>query len=165
VSSIDALAIDVDGVLTDNTFLWGPNGEELKRFSFADVMGISRARQKGVVFALISGEASPLVTRFADKMGIVHVFMGCKDKASAFRTFTETVGVPLARAGFVGNDINDVGAMAIAGVAAAPADAHASARRCARIVTQAKGGEGAVREVLDLLVLEPDGSAASKGAP
>lgn len=161
MGTIDALAIDVDGVLTDNTFTWGPNGEELKRFSFADVMGISRARQRGLVFALISGEASPLVTRFAEKTCIEHVFMGCKDKASAFRAFAEKVGVPLARAGFMGNDINDVDAMSIAGIAAAPADAHYAAKRCAKVVTKAKGGEGAVRELIDLLVLDPPATAGA----
>jgi 3-deoxy-D-manno-octulosonate 8-phosphate phosphatase (KDO 8-P phosphatase) len=107
---------------------------------------------------LISGENSPLVTRFAEKMSITHVFMGCKDKASALRQFCEAAAIPLARTCFMGNDINDVDAMAIAGLAAAPADAHAKARACARLITRAKGGEGAVRELIDQLVLDADGS-------
>ena len=79
------IALDVDGVLTDGGFWWGPNGEEFKRFHFLDVMGIARARRSGTVFALISGEDSPLVTRFARKVGIEHVFAGSKDKATAVR--------------------------------------------------------------------------------
>src|ERR1019366_1156507 len=66
-----AIALDVDGVLTDGGFWWGPNGEEWKRFCFADVMGVSLARKSGLIVALISGEDSPLVDRFATKMGIL----------------------------------------------------------------------------------------------
>ena len=75
--------------LTDGGFWWGPNGEEFKQFNFADVMGISLGRKAGLRFALISGEASPLVDRFAEKMGIVDVYKGCKDKAAALRAFAE----------------------------------------------------------------------------
>ena len=80
---IRAVVLDVDGVLTDGAFIWGPNGEEFKSFSFRDVMGISLARKSGMIFALISGEASPLVDRFARKMGITDVHKGCTDKAAA----------------------------------------------------------------------------------
>jgi 3-deoxy-D-manno-octulosonate 8-phosphate phosphatase (KDO 8-P phosphatase) len=73
-NQIKAVALDVDGVLTDGSFWWGPNGEEFKQFNFADVMGISLGRKAGLLFALISGEASPLVDRFAEKMGIVDVY-------------------------------------------------------------------------------------------
>ena len=75
---VRAVALDVDGVLTDGTFWWGADGE-MKRFHFLDVMGIARALRGGVVFALISGENSPIVGRFAEKLGIQDVFVGCKD--------------------------------------------------------------------------------------
>ena len=78
------IALDVDGVLTDGSFWWGPNGEEWKRFSFADIMGVSLARKAGLRVALISGEDSPLVDRFAAKMGISDVYKNCKDKAERF---------------------------------------------------------------------------------
>ena len=64
------MALDVDGVLTDGGFWWGPDGQEWKRFSFRDVMGISLGRRAGLLFALISGEESALVDRFASKMAI-----------------------------------------------------------------------------------------------
>src|ERR1035441_8664802 len=87
--SIKAIALDVDGVLTDGTFWWGPDGQEWKRFSFRDVMGICRARRTGTIFALISGENSPLVDRFAEKVGIESrdIFKGCKDKDKALQKF------------------------------------------------------------------------------
>ena len=65
MEDIKAVALDVDGVLTDGTFIWGPNGEEYKQFSFSDVMGISLASKAGIIFALISGEDNSLIDRFA----------------------------------------------------------------------------------------------------
>jgi D-sedoheptulose 7-phosphate isomerase len=150
--AIKAVALDVDGVLTDDTFLWGPDGEEWKAFAFADVMGISRASRAGLVFALVSGEASPLVQRYAQKMGIEDVFAGCKDKASAVAEFAKRHGLDLAEVCFIGNDVNDVEALTACGLAAVPADAHPSARARAALVTQRPAGRGAVREVVDLLM-------------
>lgn len=147
---IRAVALDVDGVLTDGSFWWGADGE-LKRFHFLDVMGIARAIRGGVVFALISGENSPIVSRFADKLGIRDVFIGCTDKASALGEFASRYDLPLREVCFMGDDVNDVPAMRLAGVAAAPANAHFTAAKCATIQTQALGGNGAVRELLDRL--------------
>src|SRR5438270_554639 len=87
MSDIKALALDVDGVLTDGGVWWGPDGAEWKRFSFTDIMGVSLARKAGLVMALISGEDSPLVDRFAAKFQIVDVAKGCKDKAAALVAF------------------------------------------------------------------------------
>lgn len=146
------MALDVDGVLTDGTFLWGPNGEESKRFSFRDVMGISLARKAGITFALISGEASPLVDRIAEKLGITAIHKGCKDKGAALQAFAQSHGLALEDICFVGDDVNDLAAFALAGWAAAPADAHPKARAAADYVAKACGGQGAVREILDHLM-------------
>ena len=152
MANIKAVALDVDGVLTDGTFWWGVQGEELKRFSFRDVMGISRGRQAGLIFALISGENSPLVDRFAQKMGITDVYKGTKDKVDALRSFAHAHELDLSEVCFMGDDVNDVSALEIAGLAAAPADAHDSAKSKARIVTRCRAGKGAVRELIDQLL-------------
>ncbi len=149
--AIKAVALDVDGVLTDNTFWWGPNGEEWKRFAFSDVMGISLASKSGMRFALISGEPSPLVDRYAAKLGIAHVFSGSKDKAAALGEFATRSQLSVSEVCFLGNDINDLAAMALCGMSAAPADAHPEVRARVDVVTRSPGGHGAVREVLDLL--------------
>ena len=73
----------MDGVLTDGGIWWGPNGEEWKRFCFADMMGVSLARKAGLLIALISGEDSPLVDRFAAKFKLADITKGCQDKAQA----------------------------------------------------------------------------------
>jgi len=152
VKRIKAVALDVDGVLTDGMFAWGPAGEESKSFSFRDVMGISLARKSGIVFALISGEVSPLVDRFAQKMGITAVYKGCKDKGSALRDFAGCHGFSLEEICFVGDDVNDLSALSIAGFSAAPGDAHPKAKQSVAYVAHVGGGHGAVREILDYLM-------------
>lgn len=149
---VRGIALDVDGVLTDGSFWWGPNGEEFKRFHFLDVMGIARARRGGLVFALISGEDSPLVPRFATKLGIEDVYTGCRDKAAAVRAFAARHGFELADICFMGDDVNDLPAMAIVGITAAPSNAHFTVRNRATIATASAGGSGAVREMIDDLV-------------
>jgi 3-deoxy-D-manno-octulosonate 8-phosphate phosphatase (KDO 8-P phosphatase) len=131
---------------------WGPNGEEWKRFSFADIMGVSLARRAGFLLALISGENSPLVDRYAEKMLIKHVVKGCRDKAAALRDFASTAGVSLAEICFIGDDINDLPAMSISGFSAAPANATALVLKQAHFVAKAAGGHGAVRELVDALL-------------
>src|SRR5215467_5632132 len=120
LETIQAVAIDSDGGLW-----WGPNGEEWKRFCFADIMGVSLARRAGFILALISGENSPLVDRYAEKMLIRHVVKGCRDKATAVRDFASAAGVSLTEVCFMGDDVNDLPAMAISGFSAAPRNAAA----------------------------------------
>jgi 3-deoxy-D-manno-octulosonate 8-phosphate phosphatase (KDO 8-P phosphatase) len=150
--SIRAIALDVDGVLTDGTFWWGPNGEEFKRFSFLDIMGVSNGRKAGLIFALISGEDTPLLDRYATKMGIQDVHRGCKDKAAALRAFAGKYAFALGEVAFMGDDINDLAAMELAGLAAAPATAHESVLAVAHFASRRPGGRGAVREMIDLIL-------------
>lgn len=149
LANITAVALDVDGVLTDGSIWWGPDGEEWKRFHFLDIMGVSLATKAGLTFALISGEASPLVDRYAAKMNIVHVHKGCKDKAAALQAFAADIGTPLNCIAFMGDDVNDIPAMQLCGFVATPATGHAKVKAIAHLVTTATGGNGAVRELLD----------------
>ena len=157
--SIRAVAMDVDGVLTDGTVWWGTNGEEFKRFCFADVTGIPRAIQADIKLALISGESSPggmalVAQRFADKLAIVDVYKGCHDKAGAVRDFAHKHRLELSELCFIGDDIQDIPAMTIVGVAAAPGNAQPAARAVARYVAERNGGFGVVREILDAILEE-----------
>jgi 3-deoxy-D-manno-octulosonate 8-phosphate phosphatase (KDO 8-P phosphatase) len=149
---VKAIALDVDGVLTDGGVWWGPDGGEWKRFSFADIMGVSLARKAGLLVTLISGEDSPLVDRFASKMNLADITKGCKDKASALSAFAERHCLSLDEICFMGDDVNDLGAMKSAGLSAAPANARPEARDKADVVTKAFGGHGAVRELVDLIL-------------
>jgi 3-deoxy-D-manno-octulosonate 8-phosphate phosphatase (KDO 8-P phosphatase) len=152
MTSLRAIALDVDGVLTDGGIWWGPDGQEWKRFCFADIMGISLARKAGLTIALISGEDSPLVDRFARKMGIDHVEKNCKDKATALRRFAESAELPLSEICYMGDDVNDLAAMELAGLAAAPANAQPAVRQRAAFVAHNNGGNGAVRELVEAVL-------------
>jgi len=156
MKKIKAVALDIDGVLTDGTFTWGPNGEEYKRFSFSDVMGISLASKTGIVFALITGEDNAIIDRFAKKMKITHIFKGAKDKAVALISFAKKNKLELKQICFMGDDVNDIGALEIAGLSAAPANAHKSVKQKAELVTEKSGGQGAVRELLDIILTNND---------
>ncbi len=156
LQNLQAIAFDVDGVLTDGTLLWSTGTvDETKRFSFADIMGISLLRRLGIKLALISGEPSPLVDRYAQKMHLHYVVKGTRDKSTALREFTNRFNVPLEHACFFGDDVNDLFAMEIAGLCACPANAAAEVREYVGergFVSTMDGGLGAVREFADSLL-------------
>lgn len=144
--------MDVDGVLTDGTVLLDAAGGESKRISFADIMGVSLGRRSGLLFALVSGESGPSLDQIAKKFGIGEVYGGCKDKASAVRDFAARHDLELAEICFIGDDVNDVPALELCGLAVTPAGSHAAAMAKAGVVTSKSGGRGAVREVIDALL-------------
>ena len=152
LAAIRALALDVDGTLTDGGLWWSVTGDETKRFCFADVMGVSLARRAGLRITLISGEDSPLVDRYAAKLLLEDVTRGCRDKAAALRTFAERRALRLDEICYMGDDVNDLPAMQISGLAAAPADAHSEVLAVASFICTRPGGNGAVREVVDALL-------------
>ena len=155
LTTLQAIAFDVDGVLTDGTLTWSPNGDESKSFSFTDIMGISLLRRIGIKMALISGEASPLVDLYAKKMHIPFVAKGTRDKATALRDFAAKFDLDLTQTCFFGDDVNDLFAMEIAGLCACPANAapeviaHVTEHG---FVSGAPGGHGAVRGFADAIL-------------
>jgi 3-deoxy-D-manno-octulosonate 8-phosphate phosphatase (KDO 8-P phosphatase) len=157
LTTLQAIAFDVDGVLTDGILQWSSaSTEEFKRFSFTDIMGISLMRRLGIKMALISGEPSPLVDRYAEKMHIPFVVKGTRDKATALRQFSEKFSIPLANTCFFGDDVNDLFAMDIAGLCACPANAAADVQAHVSehngFISKHPGGHGAVREFADAIL-------------
>ncbi len=155
LDTLQAIAFDVDGVLTDGRLTWSPTGDESKSFHFTDIMGISLARRLGLKLALISGEPSPLVDRYAEKLKLHFVRKGCRDKAGAVREFASEFNIPSENICFFGDDVNDLFAMELTGRCACPADAAAEvqsyvARR--GFVSRRPGGHGAVREFVDAIL-------------
>jgi 3-deoxy-D-manno-octulosonate 8-phosphate phosphatase (KDO 8-P phosphatase) len=164
---IKAVVMDVDGVLTDGTVLLDEDGRESKRISFADIMGVSMGRRAGLLFAFVSGESGPCLDQIALKFGITDVYADCKDKAAAVRDYGARHKLALPEICFVGDDVNDVPAMEICGLAVAPAGAQSAAIKAAARVTTKSGGVGSVREVIDGLLEggwpdRPDNPAQSR---
>lgn len=149
---VRALAMDIDGVLTDGTFTWSSDGVESKSFSFEDIMGLSRARAAGIVLALISGEGGPLVERLGKKIQATFVASDCKDKARALREFSDTSGIPFEQMVYIGDDVNDLEALALAGISAAPANAQPPVKESAAMVMERSGGRGAIRQLVEIIL-------------
>jgi len=160
---ITAIALDVDGVLTDGGVWWGPNGEEWKRFCFADIMGLSLARKAGFTLAFISGEDSPLVSRLARKVQVkdTDITLNCKDKAAALTDFAKRHHLSLKEICFMGDDVNDIAALEIAGFSSAPANAQPAVMAKCELITKASGGNGAVRELVNHLLAGQQQAAAA----
>lgn len=163
---IKAVAMDVDGVLTDGTVWLDEAGRESKRVSFADIMGVSLGRRAGLHFAFVSGESGPSLDQVASKFGVLEVYRGCKDKAAALREFALRHDVGLDEVCFIGDDVNDLPAFELCGLSVAPADAQPAALAKAALVTTCPGGRGSVREVIDALLAAglPD-TVSAKSAP
>jgi 3-deoxy-D-manno-octulosonate 8-phosphate phosphatase (KDO 8-P phosphatase) len=144
--------MDVDGVLTDGTVSLDGEGREIKRVSFADIMGVSIGQRAGLFFALVTGESGPTLDQIAAKFGIEEIYENCKDKAAAVRDFAARHDLNLADICYIGDDVNDVSALEICGLSVTPANAHPVAAGSATVVTANSGGSGSVREVVDALL-------------
>lgn len=153
--TLQAIAFDIDGVLTDGILTWSSAGDESKSFSFADIMGISLLRRLGIKMALISGEASPLVDRYAEKVHIPFIAKGTRDKATALREFAKKFDISLEQTCFFGDDVNDLSAMEIAGLCACPSNAAAEVLAYVEergFLSPLPGGRGAVRSLVDAVL-------------
>ena len=148
---VRALIMDVDGVLTDGGLYYTENGDELKRFDVRDGQGLVLLRQAGILTAIVTGKRTTLVARRADELGIAEVHQAVSDKGATVTALLARHAVPPADACYVGDDINDLPALRLVGIAVAVADAVPIVRRTAHYVTRTDGGHGAIREVCDLI--------------
>jgi 3-deoxy-D-manno-octulosonate 8-phosphate phosphatase (KDO 8-P phosphatase) len=149
---IRLLLMDCDGVLTDGRLYFGPSGEELKVFHVRDGQGIVSWHAGGFRSGIISGRNSPIVELRGSQLGIEFIRQGIKDKAATVQQILESTGVTADEAAFIGDDTPDIAAFKIVGLPVAVADAIDEVKSAADLVTHSKGGRGAVREVIDLLI-------------
>ena len=149
---IRLFAMDVDGVLTDAGMYYSESGEELKKFNTRDGMGIKLLQRAGLITALITMEETKLVTRRAEKLAIPEVHQGARDKLAVMREMVARHGLTLQEVAYIGDDVNDLEALRAVGFSAAPADAMPSVLQAVHYICAKKGGEGAVREVADLIL-------------
>lgn len=162
--AVRLLVLDVDGVLTDGRLYFSEDGQELKTFDTQDGHGIKMLQQAGIQCAIITGRNTQLVARRAANLGIKHLLQGREDKGVALRALSQELTIPLDEIAYVGDDWPDLPAIRMAGLGVAVANAHQEVRRHADLVTTARGGRGAVREVCDL-ILEAQGLYEQALAP
>ena len=149
---IRLLVLDVDGVLTDGGLYWGPSGEEIKRFHVHDGLAIAAARRAALGIAVISGRASAAVAGRMAELGIAEVHQGVQDKTRVLDALRTRVGIETRDVAVMGDDLTDLPLMRQAGLALAPANAVPEVRRAAHWVSRRRGGDGAVREAIELLL-------------
>jgi YrbI family 3-deoxy-D-manno-octulosonate 8-phosphate phosphatase len=145
---VDAVITDFDGVHTPDSAWVDQNGRESVQVSRADGLGVSFLRRAGIPFLICSRERNPVVTARAAKLN-VEVLQSVVDKRTAILDWLTEAGIDPARTAYVGNDVNDLGPMAVVGWPIAVADAHPEVLRAARVVLTKRGGHGAVREVCE----------------
>ncbi|HOC91527.1 MAG TPA: HAD hydrolase family protein [bacterium] len=150
IRALKLMAFDFDGVFTDNMVYVSQDGSETVRCSRGDGLGLQTLRALGMELIIISTETNPVVSARAAKLGIKCV-QSCGDKRAALEKAAKEIGAELAQAGFMGNDINDLKCLEAAGLPIVVSDAHPDVLEVAAYRTRARGGEGAVREVCDLI--------------
>lgn len=144
---------DVDGVLTDGGLYLSEEGETLKRFNILDGLGLKLLQKAGITPAVITGRDSPALRARLQALGVTHAHFGTTDKQPAAETTLRALGLDWQAAAAMGDDWPDLPVMRRAAVSCAPANAHLEVRARASHVTQASGGQGAVREFCDVLLL------------
>ena len=146
------VAMDVDGVLTDAGMYYTENGDELKKFNTRDGMGVARIRAAGLKTAILTGESTQVVQRRGEKLKIDHIFIGVSYKLTCMRRLLEELGLTLEQVAYIGDDVNDHELLCHVGLAVAVRDAARLPKSVAHLITEAKGGEGAVRELCEIIL-------------
>ena len=162
LEKIRLLATDVDGVLTDAGMYYAESGDEWKKFNTRDGMGIKLLQKAGIVTAIVTQERTKLVARRAEKLTIPEVHQGVMDKLSVVRDLAQRYGLSLKQVAYIGDDINDLETLKAVGFSASPADGVSQVIEVVDHVCRKKGGEGAVREVVDLILEAQVGSKEGK---
>jgi 3-deoxy-D-manno-octulosonate 8-phosphate phosphatase (KDO 8-P phosphatase) len=149
---IELLILDVDGVLTDGGIVYLDNGSELKRFHVRDGSGLAIWRRLGKRTAIITGRTSSIVSTRAAELGIAPVVQGSRDKMVSFREILAEVGVEARQVCFMGDDLPDLPVLMSCGLAVTVADGCPEVRDTVHYVTKLAGGQGAVRETVELIL-------------
>lgn len=149
---ISLFAFDHDGVLTDGSILTDDRGIETKTYHVRDGLGLVSARRMGLITAVITGRATRGVRARVRELQIPWLFQGVRDKGQTLTDLCTRLDIPLEQTAFMGDDVIDLPAMRIAGIAISVADADPTVRQAADFVTQSPGGRGAIREALQWLL-------------
>jgi 3-deoxy-D-manno-octulosonate 8-phosphate phosphatase (KDO 8-P phosphatase) len=150
--AVRLMAFDVDGVLTDGRLYFGATGEETKAFHTRDGHGMKLLQAAGVQLAIITGRTARAVELRAQNLGITQVRQGIEDKRGALAELAGALGVDLAQAGYMGDDVVDLPVLRACGFSATVPDGHPLVRSAVDYVSHAPAGAGAVREVCEFIL-------------
>ena len=152
LQGVQVLVCDVDGTLTDGSVTFTANGDELKTFNVHDGLGISVAIRHGLNIVFMTGRRSQMVERRATELGVTVVFQGIANKREAIETMANSMNLTMDAIAYIGDDLNDIPAMEQAGFVFAVNDASEYVCGNADYVVSKRGGHGAVREAIELIL-------------
>lgn len=151
-AAIRLVVMDVDGVLTDGKITYSSSGEELKHFNVKDGLGISLGRRAGISFGIITARESEMLRRRAAELDIEHVIQKTRTKLPALEQLVSELGLTFEQVSYIGDDLPDLPCMEKVGLAACPGDAAHELQAMADLVSNERGGDGAVREILEFIL-------------
>ncbi len=148
---VKLIAFDVDGCMSNGSIIYDENGVETKAFNVKDGLGIVSLKKLGIKTAIITGRRSVIVENRVKELGIDYLFQGVKDKLEKLDEIAKKEGICYNEIAYIGDDINDVSILKKVSYSFAPSDATSYAKDAAKIVLKRRGGDGAVREMLEFL--------------
>jgi 3-deoxy-D-manno-octulosonate 8-phosphate phosphatase (KDO 8-P phosphatase) len=149
---IKLLLLDVDGVMTDGGIYYSNTGDEFKKFNIQDGYGILYLQRTGVKIGIITGRTSAIVTRRAAELGITDVYQNLENKLEAYESIKAKWGLSDSDIAYIGDDVFDLPVLERVGFSAAPSDAVPEVKKRVQYICKRTGGNGAVREVIDLII-------------
>ena len=150
MKTIKLLALDVDGVLTDDSIYFGPDGFELKKFNISDGFFMVLAMRSGLELAIVSGRYSPATDTRMKDLGVKHVLQGYTEKVEMLRPLLEKLGIKFSEVAFMGNELLDIKLSREVGLSAAVADSAPELIEVVDYVSPCDGGKGAVRDLISV---------------
>lgn len=151
--SIELIVLDVDGTLTDGKITYTQNGDEIKSFCVKDGLAIASWIKLGKQVAIITGRTSKIVERRAKELGIAHFYQGIHNKQEVLENLLKVLNLSMENVTSMGDDLNDYAMLKNSKRSYVPADASVYVQKIATEVLEARGGEGAVREMIEKLII------------
>ncbi len=152
--AIELIVLDVDGTLTDGKIIYTQNGDEVKSFCVKDGLAIASWIKLGKKVAIITGRNSKIVERRAKELGIEHFFQGVHNKQEVLEDLLETLSLTMENVASAGDDLNDFKMLKASKLAFVPANASSYVKEIADVILSRDGGDGAVREMIEQLIVE-----------
>jgi len=150
--SIELIVLDVDGTMTDSHITYSENGDEIKSFNVKDGLAIASWRKLGKQVAIITGRSSKIVARRAQELRIEHFYQGVENKKEVLEGLLSKLDIKMENVAAIGDDLNDLSMLRSAALSFVPRDASSYVDKIADVILSKKGGDGAVREMIEYLI-------------
>ena len=152
--SIELIVLDVDGTMTNSHITYSEHGDEIKSFNVKDGLAIASWRRLGKQVAIITGRSSTIVARRAKELHIEHFYQGIDNKKEVLESLLEKLDLTMDNVAAIGDDLNDLPMLKAAHISFVPRDASAYVDKIANVVLSKRGGDGAVREMIEYLIVK-----------